>query len=175
MDTSTIQKNGAFTLIETLIAVAIMSILFLLSLASYSEILSSHLPEQHLRLVKKTLTLARSQAMILDKNITICPLIKNKCHPNRWHEPLTVFIDNQVLRTFGPNDKRLIIIDGITLAHTLTYPRRAIIFKPNGSIKGFTNGTFVYCTENKSGKPVGLELTLSLAGRSRLRATNKCK
>ncbi|MBE0367282.1 GspH/FimT family protein [Pseudoalteromonas aurantia] len=175
MDTLKRQNSYAFTMIEMLITVAIMSILSLLSLASYSEILSNHLPEQHLRLVKKTLTFARSQAMVLDKNITICPLINNKCQPKQWHKPLTVFIDNQDLRIFGQNDKRLIIIDAIKHPHNFTYPRRAIVFKPNGSIKGFTNGTFVYCIERKSGKQVGLELTLSLAGRSRLRATDKCK
>lgn len=165
----------AFTTLELIISLGIVSILLVLSLASYAEIVSNHLPQQHLKLIKKTLNLARSQAILSDEFVTVCPIKHNKCHQDHWHDPISVFIDKRPHRAFGPQDRTLMILDGIPSPHTLTYPRRAIIFKVNGAVKGFSNGTFVYCIPKKAGEKQGLELTVSMTGRSRLRATKKCK
>jgi type IV fimbrial biogenesis protein FimT len=174
METKASVYQQGFTLFELIISTAIIGIVSLLSLSSYSEIMSNHVPEQHLRLIKKSLNLARGQAVLLGQNITICPLINNKCVRNQWHKPLSVFFDRGNWRVLEPDDKIIIVLDAVQATHKFTYPRTAITFQPDGSIKGFTNGTFVYCTHTYNNQRQGAELTVSLTGRSRLRATKKC-
>ncbi|TMO64556.1 GspH/FimT family pseudopilin [Pseudoalteromonas aurantia] len=175
METKTTVYQYGFTLFELIVSTAIVGIISLLSLTSYSEIMSNHVPLQQLRLVKKSLNLARGQAVILGKSITICPLIDNKCARNQWHKSLSIFIDKGDWRILEPSDEIIITLDAVHNAHLFTYPRAAITFQPDGSIKGFTNGTFVYCTHVYNSTRKGAELTVSLTGRSRLRATKKCE
>ncbi|WP_175442143.1 GspH/FimT family pseudopilin [Pseudoalteromonas byunsanensis] len=167
-------KTAGVTLFETLVTMAIMAVLLTLALASYGEIVSEHRPEYTLKRIKHALSLAKAHASASGTQATVCHLDRNRCSDNQWHKSITVFIDRGEPTIFDANDKRLYELEPIHAADTLIYPRRAIVFTRDGSIKGFTNGTFVYCLPEHQGLSSGLEMSISNSGRARLRDTKKC-
>ncbi|BBN80947.1 hypothetical protein PA25_09320 [Pseudoalteromonas sp. A25] len=162
------------TLIEVLVTLTILSSLMSLALSSYGEIISDYRPELALKQLKRALALARTQAASTGNETTICHLDNNRCIPNTWHKEITVFIDKGDLRVFDKEDVRLYEISAIPSTDSIDYPRPAIIFNYDASIRGFTNGTFVYCLPEKNGESLGLEMSVSNTGRARIRDTDKC-
>ncbi|WP_105167743.1 GspH/FimT family pseudopilin [Pseudoalteromonas sp. T1lg23B] len=167
-------KEAGLTLFEMLIAMTIMAVLLMLALSSYGEIISEHRPEYTLKRIKHALSLAKAHASASGLQATICHLEHNRCSDNQWHKSITVFIDVGEPTVFDADDKRLFELEPIHAADILVYPRRAIVFTRDGSIKGFTNGTFVYCLPEQQGLSSGLEMSISNSGRARLRDTQKC-
>ena len=67
-----------------------------------------------------------------------------------------------------------------TFEHThefdsLEYPREALTFRPDGSLNGFQNGTFIYCPNSDKANLKGLALSVSQTGRIRIKSTDKCQ
>ncbi|NOU50640.1 hypothetical protein HG263_08800 [Pseudoalteromonas sp. JBTF-M23] len=168
------KKSLGLTLLETLITLALMGTLLSLALSSYGEIISEHRPEFALKQLKRALALAKTQAASTGSKSTICHLDNNRCVANAWHKEITVFIDRGDLRVLDKDDVRLYELPAIPKQDSLAYPRPAIIFNYDASIRGFTNGTFVYCLPSQSEESTGLEMSVSNAGRARIRDTDKC-
>ena len=51
----------------------------------------------------------------------------------------------------------------------------AITFRPDGSLNGFQNGTFIYCPNSNKANLEGLALSVSQTGRIRIKSTDKCQ
>ncbi|MCG7533795.1 GspH/FimT family pseudopilin [Pseudoalteromonas sp. OOF1S-7] len=162
-----------FSLLELIICIALFSVLLLLAAPAVHSMTELDRARQALVQIDRHLTLARLHAITHQTPVTICPLVNNRC-TSFWHQELTIFTDRDQRAYFNKNDVKLMIISGIRAADTLHYPRRAITFKHTGTLKGFGNGTFVYCTQRLTGAPLGLALSVSVVGRSRLRDTKKC-
>ncbi|MGB2707488.1 MAG: pilus assembly protein, partial [Pseudoalteromonas nigrifaciens] len=58
---------------------------------------------------------------------------------------------------------------------SLEYPREALTFRPDGSLNGFQNGTFIYCPNSDKANLEGLALSVSQTGRIRIKSTDKCQ
>ncbi|QTL35362.1 MULTISPECIES: GspH/FimT family pseudopilin [Pseudoalteromonas] len=170
MDSRTIR---GFSLLELIICLALFSVLLLLAAPAVHSMTELDRAKQALVLVDRHLTLARLHAITHQTPVTICPLVNNRC-TNFWHQELTIFTDRDERAYFDKNDAKLMVLSEIRASDTLDYPRAAITFKHTGTLKGFGNGTFVYCTQRLTGAPLGLALSVSVVGRSRLRDTNKC-
>ncbi|OHU86754.1 hypothetical protein BET10_18000 [Pseudoalteromonas amylolytica] len=174
MDIAMLSKEAGLTLFESLLTMAIMATLLTLALSSYGEIVSEHRPEYALKRIKHALSLAKAHASATGFQATVCHLEHNRCQEDQWHKSITVFIDGGEPTVFDAKDKRLYELEPIHTTDNLVYPRRAIVFNRDGSIKGFTNGTFVYCLPEYQGLSAGLEMSISNSGRARLRDTDKC-
>ena len=172
---STPNYTRGLTLIELLITLSLIVILSLLAVPSFKSVLHKNRPEVALKQIKRQIFLSRSYAITHDKYISICGLVHNKCHKDLWHESLTSFVDTNRNHVLDANEQVLYVIDRINIKDELSYPRHAITFKPDGSLKGLANGTFVYCSFDYEGKPIGLEMSINNAGRARLRDTKRCK
>lgn len=172
---STPNYTRGLTLIELLITLSLIVILSLLAVPSFNSVLHKNRPEVALKQIKRQIFLSRSYAITHDKYISICGLVHNKCHKDLWHESLTSFVDTNRNHVLDANEQVLYVIDRINIKDELSYPRHAITFKPDGSLKGLANGTFVYCSFDYEGKPIGLEMSINNAGRARLRDTKRCK
>ncbi|TMO54792.1 GspH/FimT family protein [Pseudoalteromonas phenolica] len=167
--------NRGLTLIELLITLSLIVILSLLAVPSFNSMLHKNRPEVALKQIKRQIVLSRSYAITHDKYISLCGLVQRKCHKDLWGESLTSFIDTNRNHVLDADEKILHVIERINIQDELSYPRHAITFKPDGSLKGLANGTFVYCAFDMKGKPTGLEMSISNAGRARMRDTQKCK
>lgn len=163
------------TLIELLITLSLIIILTLLAIPSFDNLLHKNRPEIALKQIKRQIFLSRSYAITHDKYISLCGLVQNKCHKDLWHESITSFVDTNKNHVLDGDEEVLYVIDRINIQDELSYPRHAITFKPDGSLKGLGNGTFVYCAFDLEGSPTGLEMSINNAGRARLRDTRKCK
>lgn len=172
---STPNYTRGLTLIELLITLSLIVILSLLAVTSFNSVLHKNRPEVALKQIKRQIFLSRSYAITHDKYISICGLVHNKCHKDLWHESLTSFVDTNRNHVLDADEQVLYVIDRINIKDELSYPRHAITFKPDGSLKGLANGTFVYCSFDYEGKPIGLEMSINNAGRARLRDTKRCK
>ena len=172
---STPNYTQGLTLIELLITLSLIVILSILAVPSFNSVLHKNRPEVALKQIKRQIFLSRSYAITHDKYISICGLVHNKCHKDLWHESLTSFVDTNRNHVLDANEQVLYVIDRINIKDELSYPRHAITFKPDGSLKGLANGTFVYCSFDYEGKPIGLEMSINNAGRARLRDTKRCK
>ncbi|WP_046006673.1 GspH/FimT family pseudopilin [Pseudoalteromonas rubra] len=164
---------GGFTLLELIISMALFGVFLLLAAPAVHSITEQDRAKQALVLLDRHLTLARLHAITHQTPVTICPLVKNRC-TNLWHQELTIFTDRGERASFDKNDVKLMVLSEVHSSDTLDYPRAAITFKHTGTLKGFGNGTFVYCTQRLTGDRLGLALSISVVGRSRLRETNKC-
>ncbi|CAH9064829.1 hypothetical protein PSECIP111854_03548 [Pseudoalteromonas sp. CIP111854] len=167
-------KHVGLTLLEILVTLTIIIVLLSLALTSYGEVISAHRPEFALKKLKRALHLAKTQAASSGNKTTLCHLENQQCIDNAWHKKLTVFVDRGELRVLDGDDIRLHELSAIAPQDTIEYPRRAIIFNSDASIKGFTNGTFVYCLPIHQGVSDGLEMSVSNSGRARIRDTKKC-
>ena len=167
--------SRGLTLIELLITVSLIVLLSLIAAPSFESILHKSRPENALKQIKRQIFLSRSYAITHDKYISFCGLVQNKCHKDLWHESLTSFVDTNKNHVLDTDEQVLYVIDRINIKDELSYPRHAITFKPDGSLKGLANGTFVYCSFDYEGQPTGLEMSINNAGRARLRDTKRCK
>ncbi|WP_404390910.1 GspH/FimT family pseudopilin [Pseudoalteromonas phenolica] len=172
---TTFQYSRGLTLIELLVTLSLIIILTLLAVPSFNNVLHKNRPEVALKQIKRQIFLSRGYAITHDKYISFCGLVQNKCHKDLWHESLTSFVDTNRNHVLDGDEEVLYVIDRINIQDELSYPRHAITFKPDGSLKGLANGTFVYCAFDLEGKPTGLEMSINNAGRARMRDTRKCK
>ncbi|KNC67988.1 GspH/FimT family pseudopilin [Pseudoalteromonas ardens] len=167
------RKLQGFNLFELLVCMALFSVLLLLAAPAVHSITEIDRAKQALVALDRHLTLTRLHAVTHQTPVTICPLVNNRC-THLWHQELTVFTDRDERAASDKKDVKLMVLSGIRNSDTLDYPRSAITFKHTGTLKGFGNGTFVYCTQRLTGAPIGLALSVSVVGRSRLRETKKC-
>ncbi|AZZ97638.1 prepilin-type N-terminal cleavage/methylation domain-containing protein [Pseudoalteromonas sp. R3] len=162
-----------FTLFELIICMALFGVMVLLSAPAIHTLTELDRPKTALLNIDRHLTLSRLLAITHNAPVTMCPLVNGHC-TTQWHKELTVFTDYQDRAQFDNGDIKLMVLSGITTSDTLEYPRKAITFKHTGTLRGFGNGTFVYCARRLRGDPIGLALSVSVVGRSRLRETTKC-
>ena len=162
--------QAAFTLIELMVSMLILSILLMITTPSFGNLLAQNRQSNHISLIKTTLATARGTAISHDTSVTICPLDGPQC-TNNWHEEIYVFIDANHNKFFDSDDFIIGMIESIPKSDSLTYPRNAVTYRADASIAGFQSGSFVYCIKDKP-EILGKRITVSQAGRYRTRDTD---
>lgn len=168
------QQSG-FTLIELMVAITIFVIVAQISVWFFADFLAKNRANNQISLLHRNINFARLYAIEHDSYVTLCALKDKECLEDEWHNGVSLFIDND-RSTSLTNDE--LIISTFEYSHeadTLEYPRTAITFRPDGSLNGFQNGTFVYCPNSDDSSLEGLALTISQTGRIRIKSTNKCQ
>ncbi|MEK0159052.1 GspH/FimT family pseudopilin [Pseudoalteromonas piscicida] len=165
-------RHMGFSLMESLVCLAIITIVSLFSLPSLTALFEFDKPKIKLEALRRAINFARIQAVASSATVTLCPLRNNRCDDKEWHTQLTVFIDYHPQGEFSGDDYKLAVVDSVDSGDTLTYPRNGIIFRRFGHLAGLYNGTFVYCSASST---VGLSLSVSYTGRSTLKDTDECQ
>jgi type IV fimbrial biogenesis protein FimT len=170
---NTSNQHG-LTLIDLLIVVAILSVTMGLTLPSLQSTLSESRAEMYMKSLSRDIMYMRTYAITQGNAVTICPLDGPKCI-NDWSKNISIFVDNNLDRIKGQNERMLKLVDDPGKRDTFTYPRRGITFRNDGSINGFQSGTFRYCP-GVIDSPFSKGLVVNQAGRSRYRVKKiKCK
>lgn len=81
-----------FTLIELMVATAVLASLLALSIPKMQDVLERHSSRVVFHSLRKTLAHARGLAQDKSAHIAVCPLQGNNCSAS-WDEPITVFND----------------------------------------------------------------------------------
>jgi type IV fimbrial biogenesis protein FimT len=167
MSIFTIAQKG-FTLIETLITIAILTLLTTIAIPSFGDFTVRVRVNNEVSALHRLLLLARNHAVNQERFVTLCPLSPSRQCSSDWHETLSVFYDdNKNKKLDHLSDETLIKTKlSIKLGDKLQYAqgRIALIYAPSGRLAVWGgNGTFRYCPKDHSDKSRGI--VISGAGR----------
>jgi type IV fimbrial biogenesis protein FimT len=161
-----------FNLIGLIFTLAIVSILFSISLPNLNRFSAQTRLDNAISSIFKSLHAARVYAVAHSSHMTLCPLVSAECE-NQWHNTIHLFEDSNANLRLDGGENVIKVIEKIDERDHLNYPRNAITYRPNGSINAMQSGSFIYCNdkfENLSGN----RITVSQVGRVRVRDSNKC-
>ena len=153
-----------FSLIELLISLAVLTILLTGGVPSLTDVYTQYRADSSIRIIQQTLQFARNQAITLNRTVTACAVIDEKCVQN-WQVGLTVFIDTNKNSQLDDSDKILYMTNAFNSKDIVKYNRTAIRFQPDGLASG-TNGTLKYCPSNPA-SPHSRAIVINQAGRVR--------
>lgn len=158
-------KQG-FTLIEVMVAIAIIAILSTIALPSMSNFLVKMRVDNEISEIQRLLLTARNMAINTGKNTTVCPLSSGACTTN-WEDEISVFTnDANTLansNAFAANDELVKVKGTIRSGDKLQYSQISVIYSPTGRLIT-TAATFNYCPQGEADRSRGIDVSVS--GRS---------
>lgn len=158
-----------------MVTVAVVSIVSQLSMWFYPDFLAKNRLNNHINLLYRNINYGRLYAIENNTYVTLCALKKSKCIKDEWQGEVSLFIDKDKSTTLDDDELLLSIFEKVNEADSLEYPRSALTFRPDGSLNGFQNGTFIYCPNSDKANLEGLALSVSQTGRVRIKSTDKCQ
>ena len=162
---STFGKQG-FTLIELMVAIAVVAILTAIALPSMNNFLVKMRVDNEISEMQRLLLTARNIAINTGRNTTVCPLSGGACS-NNWQDEISVFTNGvntlATNNTFAAPDELVKVKDAIQTGDQLLYALNSIIYTPDGRLLT-ASANFSYCPQNDSDSARGIDISLS--GRS---------
>lgn len=162
-------RIGGFTLIEVLVAIAVLSVL-MLAVPSMSGFIARASRDAAQQDVITILSLARAEAIQRQANVTICRSTSDICAGNQingqiqWEGGL-MFVDADNNRVYDVAHDQSVSYTAFNDAVIVTWNRGdSLTFQPDGSVTGNSNGTFEMQPSDSSGN---CRVVLSLQGRAR--------
>ena len=116
-----------FSLIELIISLAVLTILLTGGVPSLTDVYTQYRADSSIRIIQQTLQFARNQAITLNRTVTACAVIDEKCVQN-WQVGLTVFIDTNNNSQLDDSDKILYMTNAFDSKDTVKYNRTSIVF-----------------------------------------------
>ena len=163
------------TLLEIMVCITIFAIISHLTLSFSPDFLALNRASNQMNLLHRNINYARLYAIENGTYVTLCALKNNECVVDYWDDQVSLFIDSNKSTSLNDEELLLSTFEHTHHADSLEYPRNAITFRPDGSLNGFQNGTFIYCPNNDKANLEGLALSISQTGRIRIKSTNKCQ
>lgn len=161
-------KTSGFTLIEVMVAIAVVAIITTLALPNLNTFLVKMRVDNEITDMQRLLLTARNMAINTGKNTTVCPLSGGACTTN-WHKEISVFTNgsNDVATnsTFAAPDELIKTKDAIKTGDKLQFANNSIIYAPSGQLIT-NNGALNYCPKDDTDNSRGI--TLSISGRAYL-------
>ncbi|WP_341255423.1 GspH/FimT family pseudopilin [uncultured Pseudoalteromonas sp.] len=168
-------KNRGTTLIEVMVTIAIVAIISQFSMWFFPDFLALNRADNQVNLLHRNINYARLYAIENGTYVTLCALKNNECQKGDWEEQISLFIDNDKSTSLNNDELMLSTFEHTHEFDSLEYPREALTFRPDGSLNGFQNGTFIYCPNSDKANLEGLALSVSQTGRIRIKSTDKCQ
>ena len=158
-------KRG-FTLIELMVAIAVVAILSAIALPSMNDFLIKMRVDNEISEMQRLLLTARNMAINTGKNTTVCPLTSGACTTN-WAGEISVFTNNANTlangNAFAVNDELVKVKEAIKSGDKLQYSQISIIYTPDGRLLT-TAASFNYCPNGEAARSRGIDVSVS--GRS---------
>ncbi len=154
-----------FTLIEILVALAILVSLTAIAVPSFAELTVKVRVDNEISHLYRMLLTARNAAVNTGKDTTLCPLANNVCVED-WALPLTVFTDANNNKIFEKHLDEKILKEkpAIPSLDKLQYGkhRKGVTYSASGALSNWgQNGTFKYCPNNHAGQSRGIIVATS--------------
>lgn len=142
-----------FTLIELLVATAILAILISAAIPSIQDFVNGQRKISYLNAMSSTLYLARSEAIMRNRDIVVCKSIdgENCSSSGEWEQGWLVYDDSNGDRHHDSEESILARherLNGITLYYRAFGSNHYIVYRAQGITK--TNGTFTFCDSDGS-------------------------
>ncbi|XQW86012.1 GspH/FimT family pseudopilin [Thalassotalea piscium] len=161
-------KSNGFTLIETLVVIAILILLTAVGIPSLVDFLIGLRVDNEINRINRLLLVSRNTALNTNQAVTLCPLKQNIC-VNEWQRKLSVFIDFNHNKIYEPLAGEQLIQhkNSIKEGDKLQYGknRKGITYASDGYLLGWgQNATFMYCPEGHPDK--SRAITVAVSGRT---------
>ena len=162
------QCSGGFTLIELMIATALLAILGGLAVPAFTGLLYDSMRSNAVNAFVHTVFLARSEAMKRGQTVSICKSPDgNSCNntASDWNTGWIAFanIDRDEPPVRDENEP-ILAVQGAWPRGRITANRKAFSFRPH--VQGIVNGTIVFC--DPRGSATARAIIINRAGRPRL-------
>ena len=150
-----------FTLVELLIAVAVVAILLNVAVSGFGSVIQASRAYHARAALLGVLTTARARAAYADVDVGLCPSASGeRCDDGfRWEGGWVAFADMNGSDRLDPGDvvlsRQLALGAGIRVA--TSRGRRHLEFQPNGSNAG-SNATFTICDRRGPAKATALAM-----------------
>ncbi len=158
-------KNNGFSLFETLIALAIITIIYMMVLFGGNSTVAAVKTATHS--VMQAMYLARVHAIQNNVKVVFCIKDGDDCGSatNDWTKNWLIFADVNSNKNYDINEEILLdeTIETENVSITFGTNVTNIIFKPSGNIVGAINNTFDICMQPNQG--VGRGVTFYRDGR----------
>lgn len=169
-------KYIGFTIIETMVALAVLMSLISIGVPSLNDFIINTRVNNEITSLHRMILVARNGALTNNTSVTLCPLNEQGKCKNLWHQPLSVFTDNNNNKIYEPNLNEQLIAykDAIKSGDKLQYgtTRIGLTYAATGRLLGWgQNATFSYCPENHSDKTKGI--VVAPGGRAYVSAAHK--
>jgi len=160
--------NRGLTLVELLVALAIVGLILTIALPSFGRLLASTRLDTARYNITSFFSLARQIAISEGKRVLLCPSSdQQQCTDNTlWHQGIIVFQDGNANRRKDPGEQILLVnqsLKGEIRVLSSRY-RRKVSYLPSGR-SGGSNLTMTFCHERDLVEPEAL--ILSNTGRVR--------
>ena len=168
-------KLKGFTFVELLIAVAILSITFSAALPSLSSMIGHRKADSSVDTLITVFSLARSEAVLSNQIVTICPTNDFINCSGDWIDPLMAFTDGDNSKSITGDEKLIYTFNtqdtGIALE---VHPTHKNYFQYAGTgLSHGTPGNIVFCS-NTGNVQFARQIVISFSGRIRIsRDTNQ--
>ena len=164
---SSSNKKG-FTLIELMVAIAVVAILSAIALPSMSNFLVKMRVDNEISEMQRLLLTARNIAINTGRNTTVCPLTAGTCTTN-WQGEISVFTNNSNTtdndKYNAANEQLVKLKDAIKVGDRLQFTFAGIVYTPSGQLTFPTvASSFSYCPNGDADSSRGIDVSIS--GRS---------
>ncbi|WP_105255275.1 GspH/FimT family pseudopilin [Pseudoalteromonas sp. T1lg75] len=156
------------TLIELMVVIAITAILLSIALFNFHDWQLSNRRTNYMQTLHRQLLAARAYAVYHNQYVRVCPHSAQQC-TNSWQQDIMVFVDENNDGQRNNTEQVLHVLPAPSDGDNINYPRSGFSFKTTGSLSGFNNGSFVYCSVAAKLNQPAIRLTVSPSGRVRWR------
>jgi type IV fimbrial biogenesis protein FimT len=160
-------RNLGYTLIESMLAVAIVGILSALALPSFAKMIQRQQTQTTRDGIFSLVQNARTIALANQQNVVLCGSADGvKCSSNRqWQRQMLSFVDQNKNRQPDGNDKMLVIVE-LNPQIAVHASRSMLVYKADGSARG-TNLTIKVCSRAQP-RAEGATVVVANSGRARM-------
>lgn len=152
-------RNRGFTLLELMLAIAILCVLFVIAIPGFKVFLGYSKAEVLSSNLLQALSTARTEAVARGTTATLCPSSNGKTCGGAWKEGFIVLASENILFYYKNTDV------GILNWRAFPNHKNELQFLSSGMTKS-ENGTFWYCVKGEA-LPAWM-VVVNQAGRARL-------
>ncbi len=162
-------RSCAFTLLDCLLALAILAVLLGVSLPGLSDTLEQRKGRLAMQKITSSIALARSASIKSNETVTLCPSSDKQVCGGAWQFGHIVFSDPNGNRTLDQGDFLMASVEHLQLTGTIRFRsfqnRQYLQFTAQG-FAHFQNGNFTYCSFDRNPTRTA-QLVLNAVGRAR--------
>ncbi len=159
--------NRGLTLVELLIALAVLSILSFIAIPGLSSFIEKQRAETAMRQMAGLVRMARNEAVATRHPTTLCPSVDGRQCSSNWNRGVLLFTDDNQNSEVDTGDKVVRYLPEFLEQGDLSW--RSLRNKVQFDIRGLPRGTvgsFVYCPASKD-QTIARSLVINFQGRIR--------